>query len=431
MYSNKPVYRRTIIFILITAFFFLINCKGGSKAVLWTERPEFAIYAEAYNLSQKRYTIEVRFMDEVAEQLIKSRTTPDIVIGNYLNSPSVIPLFDKADSIFSKNFVDRDLFYPELLRLGLSGKDQYLIPVSFNIPAIFFKNGTDTLLTNYLLIDLDELKTRGEEYNLGKDGDWLRKGFSPLWGAGDDFIFTTARLFNVDFVEEKQRGAQKETVLNWNNENLNDAIQYLNDWISINGGFQPEEDFIYKYFFNPAPKLIIEGRICFAEKDSDDYFIISKELSNAELDFRWLSRNGKLPVNEDALLFGICKKSGARKAAADFAAWFFKAETQEQLLRLSREKHLDETVFGIAGGFSALRTVNESVFPKYYSGLLGHIPPSEYLSVSAALPANWSEIKMNVIIPYILDDIRASDKTKRTLHERLADWQKLKQGTFR
>jgi ABC-type glycerol-3-phosphate transport system substrate-binding protein len=432
MYRNEPIHRiKKTALVVIAACYFFINCGGGSRAIVWTERPEFAIYAEAYNASQGRYAVEVRFVDDAAGRLTGTRDVPDIVIGTYLNSPSCASSFSNIEYLFSKNFIDKDAFYPELLRLGLSDKGQYLIPVSFNIPTIFFKNDTAGSITNYLCIDLDELKTLGAEYNRNENGDWQQKGFSPLWGAEDDFIFTTARLFNANFIEEKQRAGQKETVLNWNSAHLNDAVHYLNDWISINGGFQPEEDFIYKYFFNPAPKLIIEGRICFAYEESDDYFNMPENTSNAELDFRWLSRNGELPVSEDVPFFGIHKKSKAKKAAADFAAWFFKAETQEQLLRLARENHLNENVFGIAGGFSAMRTVTESIFPKYYSALLGHIPPSELLSVSAALPSSWREIKEHVIIPSMLDDIRASTGTRRTLQERLADWQKLKRGTFR
>jgi hypothetical protein len=78
-----------------------------------------------------------------------------------------------------------------------------------------------------------------------------------------------------------------------------------------------------------------------------------------------------------------------------------------------------------------VRTVNELIFPKFYTTLLGHIPPPECFSVSAALPASWREIKEQVVIPYMLDNIRASAAAGRPLGERLDDWQKLKQGTFR
>jgi hypothetical protein len=436
MYNNKSLHRVTgtvkkIALPVIAAFFFFTGCEKENRAVLWTERPEFAIYAEVYNASRQRYTIEVRFVDNAAEQLANPKNIPDIIIGNYLNSPAVKSSLDKIDYLFSKNLIDKDSFYPELLRLEAQDKYRYLIPVSFNMPAIFFKNDPEKPLADNLIIDLDELKTLSAEYNRSERGNWLRKGFSPIWGADDDFIFITARLFNADFVEEKLSPGRKGYALNWNNANLNNAIQYLNDWLMTNGGFQSEEDFIYKYFFNPEPKLIAEGRIRFAYKDSDDYFTMPEDAVNAGLDFRWLSRDGKLPVNEDALFFGIHKKSRAKNAASDFAVWFFNRETQEQLLRLSRDNHLNETVFGIAGGFSTLQIVNESVFPQYYNALQGHIPPPEYLSAAAALPPAWREMKRHVVIPYILENALSQDGTRHALRERLDDWQKLKQGTFR
>jgi hypothetical protein len=437
MYNNESLHRRIkcaskkIALPLIAAFFFFTACEKGNRAVLWTERPEFAIYTEVYNASQQRYTVEVRFVSNAAEQLATQWNVPDIIIGNYLNSPAVLPSLEKIDYLFSKYLIDKDLFYPELLRPGLQDKYRCLIPVSFNLPAIFFKNDPAKQLTNNLFIELDELKTLSAEYNRNERGNWLRKGFSPIWGADDDFIFITARLFNSGFVEEKLNAGKKNYALNWNYNNLNSSIQYLNDWINTNGGFQSEEDFIYKYFFNPELKLISEGRIRFACKDSDDYFTMPEDALGAELDFRWISSGGKLPVNEDALFFGIHKKSRAKNAASDFAVWFFNVETQEQLLRLSRDNHLYETVFGIAGGFSTLQSVNESVFPKYYNALRGHIPQPGDLSAAAPLPPAWREIKRNVIIPYILENVLSRDGTGRTLEERLDDWQQLKRGTFR
>jgi hypothetical protein len=92
----------------------------------------------------------------------------------------------------------------------------------------------------------------------------------------------------------------------------------------------------------------------------------------------------------------------------------------------AREDRLSDTIFGIGNGFSALRTVTESVFPQFYPNLLGHIPPADYLSPPNILPRNWLTIKEQVVLPYLHERIRMEQRTDiRTLEKRLSDWYKL------
>ncbi|MDR2864507.1 MAG: hypothetical protein LBV68_02735 [Spirochaetaceae bacterium] len=408
---------------------FAVGCSGKNSAVLWTDKPEIVIYAQLYNSSQSKYTIEVKFVESPAERLINTRISPDMVIGSYLNSTKSIDLFQNIDFLFGKNSINKNSFYPELLHLGLVKKEQRLIPISFNLPVIIFKNSNENAMSNDIISDLDELKRLGLEYNEHTNANWARKGFSPLWGRGNDFLFTTAVLFGVDFEEAAGKNSKKD-VLNWNEARLDEAIRYIKDWIDLNGGIQAENDFIYKYFFNPSPKLLSEGRIRFAYMKSGNYFILPQN-ATAGLDFRWLSRGKRLPVTEDTVLFGIPKKSQSKSIAADFARWFFNESTQDLFLENSRDNHLNEIVFGIAGGFSAMRTVSEFVFPKYYHNLLGHIPPADYLvAVPAALPESWKNIKEDVILPYMLAAVN-NQGASLVLREKLNEWQALKRDRFR
>jgi hypothetical protein len=85
---------------------------------------------------------------------------------------------------------------------------------------------------------------------------------------------------------------------------------------------------------------------------------------------------------------------------------------------------MTETLFGIGGGFSAMRTVTEHIFPRCYPGLLGHMPPEAALSPPNILPHNWMAIKQQVILPYLHDRIRGENgaATVPDLDRRLADW---------
>jgi hypothetical protein len=127
--------------------------------------------------------------------------------------------------------------------------------------------------------------------------------------------------------------------------------------------------------------------------------------------------------------YGIHRNSRARKAAEAFTQWFFREETQRLILEAGKNNRLNETRFGIANGFSALRTVTEQIFPQFYPALLGRMPPESFLSPPNILPRNWNSLKEQVILPYLHDRIRSTKRNNiRSLDRRLTDWSRLNRG---
>jgi ABC-type glycerol-3-phosphate transport system substrate-binding protein len=391
-----------------------------ATAVLWTDRPEFALYAENFNTSQDRYKIEVRYFESPAQKLTDTKEYPDIVAGSWLKSASTRTLFRPLDKLLKDHSVDPGAFYSRLLALGRIEDKQYLFPVSFNIPALVFSRENGTLLSNLFVAGLEEIKSVGKEYNLETNGSFSRMGFSPAWN--NEFLFVTATLFNTSFREASP--------LAWDTQALDQAILYIREWIQeANTGIEAEDDFAFKYFYDPPSKLAIAGRILFTYMDSSEFFTLSAE-QRSNLDFRWIAEHDTIPLSEDTTYFGVCKAGKAKKASMAFTQWFFQEETQRFFLEKSKANRLNETLFGIANGFSALRTVTEQVFPQYYPGLLGHMPPEAFLSPPNILPRNWTALKERVILPYLHDRIRSpSGENVRSLDRSLADWLRVNRGS--
>jgi hypothetical protein len=156
--------------------------------------------------------------------------------------------------------------------------------------------------------------------------------------------------------------------------------------------------------------------------DSDNLFTLAEERRN-NLDFRWIAEDSAIPLAENAVYLGLPKKGKSPRAAAAFIRWFFQTETQRRLLELSKGSRVNETSFGISGGFSSLRPVTEQIFPLFYPGLLGHMPPEDFLSPANVLPENWTILKERVILPYLHDRARSvSREGVSPLERRLADW---------
>jgi ABC-type glycerol-3-phosphate transport system substrate-binding protein len=410
------------LFIILTASFLLASCgfRRSDTAVLWTDRPEFAFYAEQFNAGQDRYKVEARYFESPAQKLTEPGEYPDIAAACWLKSASTRALFSPLDSIFNdKKGISKSFFYPRLLSLGNIDGKQYLLPVAFNIPALVFSRDYSQSMSNPFTVDMKEIMEKGKAYNAETKGVYTRMGFSPSWN--DEFLFITAALFNTGFREASPMA--------WDPAALEEAMAWIQSWIAeANTGIQAEDDFAFKYLYEPAAKLVSSGRILFAYMDSSRFFTLAPE-RRAALNFRWIAEKEIIPLDEKTIYFGIHKKARAGKAALAFANWFFRTDTQRLLLESSKNKRLNETSFGISGGFSAMRTVTEQIFPHFYPSLLGHMPPESFLSPPNILPRNWTLIKERVILPYLRERIRKPGREEiRSLEKRIAEWYQMNRG---
>jgi ABC-type glycerol-3-phosphate transport system substrate-binding protein len=413
MKDPRFFYRIALVFVLTLI---LTDCDliSSNRAVLWTDRPEFAFYAEYFNASQTKFKVEVRYFESPAQKLTDSGEYPDIVAACWLKSAATRTLFKPLDSIISKD--DLASFYPMLLSLGIIDKRQCLLPVNFNIPAMIFAQDFNQSPSNPFTIEMEEIKERSKAHNVKADGSYTRMGFSL--SSNDEFLFIATALFGAAFREASP--------IAWESQAIEQAVTWIQRWIAeANTSIQIEDEFAYKYFYDPPDKLINSGRILYICMNSSHFFTLPEE-QRTNLDFRWIAANGMIPLDEWCVYYGIHKKAKAWKAAEAFTRWFFKAETQKLLLEAGKSKRLNETSFGIAGGFSSMKTVTEQIFPQFYPGLLGHIAPETYLFPPNVLPRNWMAIKERVILPYLRERIRSSNRNEvRPLERRISDWYRL------
>jgi hypothetical protein len=171
---------------------FLLGSCGSwetSTAILWTDRPEFALYAESFNAAQDRYKIEVQYFESPAKKLTDTREYPDIVTGSWLKSASTRTLFRPLDYLLKDQSVDPSAFYSRLLALGRIEGKQYLFPVSFNLPALVFARDNGQLLSNLFVISPEEIKTgplflgKGEKFRAVHIGKEDTPGYSQFRGG--------------------------------------------------------------------------------------------------------------------------------------------------------------------------------------------------------------------------------------------------------
>lgn len=414
----------------VFAFFFLLSavfsglftsCKDSSKhtVVIWTNCSEIVPYAEVFNTSQNKVKALVVYKKNPAESLpaAKDEIPPDLVIGSLMRTERKRKQFRSLTYMFTTGEVNESQFYGKLLDSCKKNDAVLQIPVSFNIPAAVFATTNKKYVKEDYLISFDQMKSYAIEYNKkNKNGFYTQMGFAPQWYP--EFLYTFARMEGGNF-------AESGISFSWNEKSLAKAETLLKSWTEeANHSSVEEQDFAFKYLYTPPYKQLMSEHCLFAYMPSNKLFAISKS-QRESLDFRWIQNNNKIPVEDSMITLGLYHKALHKENAEQFIKWFFTEDSQRKMLEHVKEMNLNTSTFGIAGGFSSLKSVNEKIFPIYYTDLLSNIPVGDYLEPPAILPLRWESLKEKVIIPYLSDSISLKNESgKRTVEERISDWSK-------
>ena len=373
------------------------------RIVIWTSCREFAQYIELFNRQHKDNCAILVYKENPALSLppAKDENPPDIIVGSWLRTDSPQKSFKSLDYLFDTKRLTSEIFYPQLLEAGKRKKVQYLLPVSFNLPAVIFSTENKELIPDSYVLSLEQIRSTASAYNAKNKKDaYTRIGFTPL--GNDDFLYLTAKIKGADFREEKGE-------IVWNQLAMKNAIALLRDWVNTeNTSAQVEEDFTFKYLFMPYYRQVSSGRTLYAYTTSDNLFKILKE-QDLSVDYRWVVENNSIFLEDSCTMMGIYEDARNQVGATEFISWFFQSENQRNILDTKEKLTLDTDMFGIAGGFSSLRDVTEHILPIYYNQLLTNLPPAQMLTVPNQLPARWESYRTLVVEPFIKDSVKLAE----------------------
>jgi hypothetical protein len=381
----------------------LASCSGpvGGPALVWTDVPELAIAVELYDalppvgIGPGSRSVELQWKQDLAASLPEAlgpaaaRARPALVIGRRLAESAAAGSFASLDRLLGKDRIGREAFYPSLLAAGSSGGRQLLLPISFNLPLIVFAKGTSVPGDGFTL-SLREMFAPASAFNRLESGAYARMGFSPRWNSE----------FLADQMAEGGSFRSEGKKLSWNDEGLAAAIGEIIDWVSrANRSATLEDDFQFKYLFAPPYRYLKEGRAMFGAMSSSAFFLAPEE-GRAALDFRWYLRSGRATADDSLVWAGLVRDAPGRKGAEAFLLWLLDGKSQRAILERSRRARSLAFSFGVAGGFSSIRSVNEEILPAFFPALVGHALPADLVSAPPVLPADWPGLLSSVIEPW-------------------------------
>lgn len=398
---------------LFASFLFFSCAKKETRLVLKTNNVEFVSFAELFNASQDKIKVVVHYQDELVKALgaAKDADKPDILAGSYLQAGLEKKYFCSLGSLVAKRGpIDKDAFYPELLKSGRLNERQCLLPVSFNLPALVFYSSNYELLKDNAMLSFDDIKNLSKKFNSqSKDGVYNTMGFGPLWSS--DFLYLVFKDRGVYF------NAGPKSISYTENAFMKSA-EFAREWIEqTNGSAKNEQDFAFKYLYMPFYSQVQSGRCLFSYATSRQIFSLSKDQIH-DLDFKWICNEGKIQIEDDFVSVGIYSKSKKKSAAKKFIVWLMSEDAQRQILNRKAKMSLATDSFGIAGGFSAMQSVTERLFPIYYRSLLSNTPVADRLCAPQNFPSGWAKIKADAVEPFIMDSVSAPDSKFATLSER-------------
>lgn len=404
------------IFFLAIFSSLLFSCAHKtSRLVLWTDCVDFVSYAELFNASQDKTKVIVMYKDDLAGAMppAKNDAGPDIIAGAFLRGVMRRNYFSRLDSLFGTHALSRERFYPSLLEAGQLKKKQYLLPVSFNLPALVFQtNNYDYAQSAFF--SFDDIKHISTEFNTTDgNGVYSAMAFGPHWNS--DFLYLAFKTAGVVYLIRNGE-------LTYHEGTFQSAVDATNEWSEhINGGVQSELDFAFNFLYTPFYEQVKNGHSLFAYATSDQLFSLTEDQLK-EIDFHWICNDGKIQVEDDMVMAGIYSASKNKAAARQFLLWLLNEDSQKKMLERKFAMNLRTQTFGIAGGFSSLQGVNQRFFSSHCRALLPNLLSSELICAPQMFPENWNNIKRNVVIPFIEECTQKSDMQSLSLQERYAQF---------
>ena len=385
----------------------LIGC-SPTAVVLWTNVPDIVPAVELFNASQDEHVVELVYRADLASALRLAETGPDLVIGTSISNQATARMMQPLDR-FMRRELDEEDFYADLLASGAADGRQYLLPVSYNLPLIYFAGGPGDP-RGPIIIEPQEMRARAESFNEIRNDTWIRLAYSPAWNPAFLYQFLRTKGFRA---MEAESGAPT-----WRLEALLAGVSAAREWISDHGGLEADRTFQERYLYDPQIELVRRGRVAYGYETSDRFLSLS-DARRVGLSFRWLGNENEIRALERVVYAGIPAGARSRRGAERFLADLFTVARQAQIMESALRKRA--SVFGVAGGFSSLWRVTERHVPRYYPQLEGMIPPAAWLRFPPAQPRHWKTIVTEVVEPWLMREVAEAPQT-RDLESSVRTW---------
>lgn len=358
----------------------LTGCKTAEEyktLLVWSNNPDTAFFIERYNFLMDT-EVDFEYIPNLVEAITQQRVEADLVIGSWVNTPTVNALMIPITSAGGSN----------------SRPNTAWVPLAFTLPAIVY-DSSGPLSSMGPVITLTELGT--SLYGSDSAEEIQHPLFLPSYPPETSYVIL--RSLGVDF------GADSNGNPVIDESTLRAGLDRLRNWQTrYHGSIDREHEYRERYLYEPWPRLLEKGRIETAYLPSDtllgwDFF------AEERWDFSFLGgEDGGLFALEDVVYAGIPLTTDAERDARAILAWLSDPDVQIDLVGQKLVQRIDS--FGFFGGFSTNERVNRTMFEEIYPGLAAHRFSPEAVRLPSERARYWDEALLRVVYP-ALDSTQA------------------------
>lgn len=383
------------ILLVLSAVVLVSGCAAPSRPLqVWTNVAEVAFVVEHYNAVHDA-RVEVSFVENLVEALTQEVTSADVVIGRWVNTPTVNRFMTHRDSYATTGLGENDS-RQERTRIVLSVPASLLeeqnewIPVSFNLPAVAYLHG--------LIVPPDDNRITLPEMSEAMPADGPPVSFVPA--ASTETTYALNRALGLSVAADETGNPILDATT------LEAASRAVASWREIEGRSAADERAYAARYLNGTPvQLLRTGRIGFWYFSTRDLFSWTF-FSRNDIGFRWLaSDDGAVAVTDDVVYAGIPQSSEQRTGAVRFLDWIMSPQTQAMIAREKIRERVDS--FGFLEGLSTIPEVNRVIAGEIHSQLAGRIPHPTAVTFPNVLPRYWNEALEEVVGPMLADEADA------------------------
>ncbi len=361
--------------------------------MIWSDVAEVAFIVELYNRDANT-PVYFRYVDNLTETLTQQRLEADVVIGRWVNNPSVNGLME-PHSAYSYPALDsqagraRGARFAVRVPRALLDASPYWIPLSFNLPGLLFlSDGTDP--RDRFSMSLEEIGERSAGQQVPP------VFFAP--GSDPSAMYAVHRSLGFHATVD---GAGSPA---WDAEALDEALATVRAWQQRwNGSREEEAQYTERYLYDPPRRQLDTARVGLIYLPSNELFGWDF-FDERRYDFAWLAGpEGRIVADESVVYGGIPSGTERLPDAVRFLSWLTTPDVQLSIITEKLVQRVDS--FGVLDGFSTLPEVNRAMATEIYPELAGRIPHPEAVVIPATLPRYWNEALAQVVAPHL---VRAS-----------------------
>ncbi|AHC13654.1 hypothetical protein [Salinispira pacifica] len=380
-----------------------------------TDDPQVADYLEFIRGASEHQDFHIEFSSEADRSAAIGGSQADIIISSSIANQAFSPFIHSYPlrrweqlTPARDSFVFADL-YPGSYRPFIRDKRLGIVPLSFNLPIVYFNQEMAAARPDTHSIGSSDLLRLAEEYTRIRGENYSEMGFSSL---------RDIRFLDILIRQETSvRGRVPDS------STLEPALETIRSELEQLEQRPPAQLYFNSVFAYSADHADMEARRIHSALSSLHEHLQAGPSRIREFSYKWLYSDDGAEVIQPIMYSAVLDSSRNTRRAFRFLRKILSSEFQSAYFefRVSR----DDSPVGFLQGFSSSRLVNERVLSASQAGPELPVPPAEQIIFPAAPDYLWNRVRNEVYYPWLQDYLYTENVTAGDLEADIESFYKL------